>query len=796
VKTTYGNSDSTLPLSLEPSSDSPGMQIEDHISTSPCYSRSSGLDSKKVKRDIEFAISAIQAGSISERQLKCAIQNWTIHGRHSLASHLETTGLINSVEVSKLSQITAGDSLLEAGNLRVLRDRVFRILGTTLSVSETMQDASKLKLDHFTMVRKFVRGSLGDVWLARDESLTRLVVVKQMNRQASQSPMALARFRREAEVTGRLEHPNIVPIYQFGYGDNDEPFYTMRFVGKRTLSDAISDYHARCNEGIADVVELRRLLSFFLSVCQAIAFAHSRHVLHRDLKPENIALGNFGEVVILDWGLAKYTEEGEGNDERHLEEEQVGVGSCDTTVLGQVLGTPYYMSPEQAAGHIDKMDERTDVYGLGAVLFTILTGVAPHEAGEDESTSKKLQGPDLYTAIVENPTPRAIKFNSAVSRELDAICAKAMAGTPASRYPSAADLAEDVEHWMAGESISAYKMKLKFRCMRCFKSHMLLLSVFAMTVCIIAFSFKISQITIAQAQMQNLQMDGEGLRMHFVSSIDKSIEDARFMANIPPIQAIINSRQDQSETPGTDSFEQPIETEEMWLSRLESIYIGMVRANSQYMSLSFCRIVDEGETSGGEEIVHVERNRSDRSYVTSLPADCLNNHLIELESFLLLNHKPGDVHVGDLIEIDVCHATGEVDQTRFKPLLLDLSVPIFDEKTGTLFGVVILSIDVNYVLRQQVNGVDAEHVMLVNSEGQLLTCNLHHYPTFSPVNVFSSFFTNKTADFCLHPPDKEWPNGLYAVKIDLSEDSWGEPISLLLEGESPTVYEAIPTSHF
>jgi serine/threonine protein kinase len=275
----------------------------------------------------------------------------------------------------------------------------------------------------FTMIRKLGQGGLGNVWLARDEKLNRNVAIKEMNNHALQSPKAWQRFDREAEITGHLEHPNVVPLYQYGIDSKSgEPFYAMRFVGKRTLADAIEEYHDRCQAGNCDPLLLHRLLSAFLDVCQAIAYAHSRGVIHRDLKPENVALDNFGQVIVLDWGLAKIADDGELggqiNGDHDLSDEALA-----KTMVGEVIGTPLYMSPEQASG--GEVCHQTDIYGLGAILFAILTGFAPHEKSHDVSGGQ-LVVKDVLKAIAENETPLPRDYRVDVPIDLEAICKKAM----------------------------------------------------------------------------------------------------------------------------------------------------------------------------------------------------------------------------------------------------------------------------------------------------------------------------------------------------------------------------------
>jgi hypothetical protein len=204
-----------------------------------------------------------------------------------------------------------------------------------------------------------------------------------------------------------------------------------------------------------------KLLQAFVSVCQAVGYAHSRGVVHRDLKPENVALGGFGEVILLDWGLAKLValpgsaKPGVdiGDTEADDPEALVGVSIteealADATMIGQRLGTPAYMAPEQAEGRLDLVDARTDIYGLGAILFEILTGRPPHEGKTSVEVLKRI--------TEAQSSPKARDSGVPVPAALDAICARAMARDREARYASAADLAEEIQRWLADEPVSAY----------------------------------------------------------------------------------------------------------------------------------------------------------------------------------------------------------------------------------------------------------------------------------------------------------------------------------------------------
>lgn len=303
------------------------------------------------------------------------------------------------------------------------------------------------------MIRKLGQGGVGTVWLAVDTSLHRYVAVKEIVADGRLSPGAIVRFRREAEITGRLEHPSIVPLYLFGENDEDgRLFYVMRYLGNRTLDDAIREYHEHRELGQDNPLAFHGLLTAFVSVCQAVAYAHSRKVIHRDLKPQNIALDHFGQVIVLDWGLARSLGM---DDPANLPAGEVE-NDCDdleATLAGQVMGTPMFMAPEQAAGRVDEIDEQTDVYGLGAILYSILTGYAPHElSSETLGAGGRMSA--LLDAIVDGKTTPPRRLNRQIPQALEAICLKAMSRGRHTRYSSAAELSSDLQCWMADEPVS------------------------------------------------------------------------------------------------------------------------------------------------------------------------------------------------------------------------------------------------------------------------------------------------------------------------------------------------------
>jgi serine/threonine protein kinase len=251
---------------------------------------------------------------------------------------------------------------------------------------------------------------LGVVFLARNVELNREVALKFLKPGRTRDPKSLRRFLREAEMTGRLDHPGIVPIYTLGADAAGAPFYAMRFIRGKTLQTAIDEFHEarRLTRGPSErSPALRDLLSKFASVCNTVAYAHSRRVLHRDLKPTNIMLGSFDETLVVDWGLVKPFARDEaplGAEEEEALTPSSGSGS-DTPTVGAV-GTLAYMSPEQAEARWDEVGPASDIFSLGAILYAILTGRAPYDAGAPGGMDQKVKHCQFPKPVKSNPRCR------------------------------------------------------------------------------------------------------------------------------------------------------------------------------------------------------------------------------------------------------------------------------------------------------------------------------------------------------------------------------------------------------
>lgn len=293
-------------------------------------------------------------------------------------------------------------------------------------------------LGRFVVLELHAKGGLGQVSRAFDEDVRRTVALKEIREPWADDPEARRRFVAEAEITGQLEHPGVVPIYALGLAPDGRPFYAMRFIGGRTLSEAITAHHEA-----PTALGLRDLLQQFVAICRTVSYAHSRSVVHRDLKPSNVVLGDFGEAIVLDWGIAKRLGK---TAKPSLSGEADPSGSGTATEKGSVLGTPAYMPPEQARGEPDAARPSADVYALGAILYTILAGRPPYLGAS---------GSDILVQLFEGPPQPPSQVAKGMPKALEAVCLKAIARDADDRYPGAEALARDVERWLADEPVSA-----------------------------------------------------------------------------------------------------------------------------------------------------------------------------------------------------------------------------------------------------------------------------------------------------------------------------------------------------
>jgi PAS domain S-box-containing protein len=426
-------------------------------------------------RNLLFGVLALQADVLNSDRFIKACTLWTTRKEVSMPSLLIELGWITPTDRADVERLLERKLRKHGGNpkagLAAVADDIKRSLaglqdadiqqsladlpGPDDATTMVAVDAVPRLHERYALTRLHASGGIGRIWLARDIELGRDVALKELRPERAEHAALSARFLQEAKITSHLEHPGIVPVYELARrSDNQQPFYTMRFVKGRTLTEVARAYHQKRVVDQADALDLPVLLNAFVTVCNTVAYAHSRGIIHRDLKGQNVVLGDFGEVVVLDWGLAKRL------DEPYVEAD-VTVDSLaqdqsremGLTVQGQTMGTPAYMAPEQAEGRLDLIARHTDIYGLGAILYEILTGQPPFADSDTQALLQKVRE--------GQPAPPRQLWNE-VPAALEAICLRAIAKRPADRYNSASELAREVQGWQEMERREAEQERDRF----------------------------------------------------------------------------------------------------------------------------------------------------------------------------------------------------------------------------------------------------------------------------------------------------------------------------------------------
>jgi eukaryotic-like serine/threonine-protein kinase len=577
------------------------------------------------ERDLLFGVVAFQSGAVDGDQLAETCASWINQPTVPLAELLVNRARMTAEQRSEVEKAVAHELATHGDDARAtlaatMDGRTLEAMGDAAAATHaldfrleppvekrpaerdiqllgTLSPGEHESRDRYTLTHLHAKGGMGRVWLARDGALGREIALKDLRPEQTDNSILCSRFLYEAKITAQLEHPGIVPVYEVGQGE--VPYYTMRFVKGRTLGEAIRAYHKKrvaCEAGSIDLVAL---LTAFVGVCHAVAYAHSRGVIHRDLKGQNVVLGDFGEVIVLDWGLAKRigpdhageaepgvedpapardreaapdltmgVELGKGallpdaTDDGRFRVTESGTavgsrsenGSADTTdhgpspyaspssstgrkgatresgagpdgtMQGQLLGTPAYMAPEQARGQHDRVDERTDIYGLGAILYEVLTGSPPFTAPQSTEIIRKV--------VHENPAPPHERVPG-VAPALEAICLKALSKDPAGRYRTATELAHEVQRFVADEPVNAYPEPWTTKLLRWARRHRVAVSTAAGLLCTATIALGVSAVLIAR---ERNEAEAQGLQAREAVNLLTQVADISFDEQLDPLQ--------------------------------------------------------------------------------------------------------------------------------------------------------------------------------------------------------------------------------------------------------------------
>jgi serine/threonine protein kinase len=580
------------------------------------------------ERDLLFGVVAFQSGAVDADYLAETCASWVAQPTVPLADMLVSRGQMTDEQRAEVERTVARELQSHGGDSRAtlsatIDGRTLELLGGAAAASGAhglgldplpamRPDERDLKVlgmlspsptsqenrDRYTLTHLHAKGGMGRVWLARDGSIGRQIALKDLRPDQADNSVVCSRFLYEARITAQLEHPGIVPVYEVGQGE--VPYYTMRFVKGRTLSEAIRAYHKKRAARAAGSVDLVALLSSFVAVCHAVAYAHSRGVIHRDIKGQNVVLGDFGEVIVLDWGLAKRVGSdqsgGDGQDAPPPVAEPApgspspaallasGLASGDTTIppesdstdpgtgcrsgqgsgapsasangsmaivdhgsdlrsstgrkavsresgagpdgtmQGQLLGTPAYMAPEQARGEHDRVDERTDIYGLGAILYELLTGVPPFTGPKSAEIIRRVKS--------EAPVPPR-EIVPEVAAAIQCICLKALSKDPAGRYATAIDLAREVQRYVADEPVDAYPEPWTSKLLRWARRHKVAVSTAAGLLATTTVALGIGAVLIAR---ERNEAEAQGQQARAAVQMLTEVADLGFDEQLDPMQ--------------------------------------------------------------------------------------------------------------------------------------------------------------------------------------------------------------------------------------------------------------------
>jgi len=489
------------------------------------------------QHEVLFAVCAVHIGLANPNEVAKAAAKKAHQPEKPIADLLESDGVINAEQRGRIEQwvnhqILDGREtveMLSAGGLEEEEESRSTIEAEVLSglpppgppavrlYDDYGEKVTNAEPGRYDMREPFAAGGQARILLAFDEHIGREVAVKEFladkyeSRKAPDGSLpAVVRFLREARVTGQLEHPNIIPVHELGRREDGSLYYTMRLVHGQTLEDKLED----C-QSLADRL---KLLGVFWDACKAIAFAHSRGVVHRDIKPENVMVGEFGETVVLDWGIAKVTGKQDvlsGDIEKQVE--LLSKNLPRTTLTGMTIGTPAYMSPEQARGQISAVDQRSDVWSLGAMLYEILTGIPPYMGPTPSNVIEK---------VIRTPPKPVRELSPDAPADLVAVTEKALQRDPTQRYQSAWELAEEISAYMTGGRVQAYEYTAWELFKRFASRHKMAFGAVTLAFLVIIGAL-VAVISAYQSEQEGRRLANYHLAQAYAEKADRLLDDLR-----------------------------------------------------------------------------------------------------------------------------------------------------------------------------------------------------------------------------------------------------------------------------
>ncbi len=574
-------------------------------------------------------------------------------------------------------------------------------------------DAGALVIQQAYKKLKFhARGGLGEIYVADDSELQRDVVLKFIRPKHRDRRDCREQFQLEAEVTARLDHPGVVPVYGFGKTPDGRLCYAMRFIQGETLEEYIARMHSPTIEkdgqrikhdstfAKSRSVEFRSLLIQFCTVCNTIAYAHNRGILHRDIKPENIMLGKYDDTLVVDWGLAmpiNRDETARASGEQTLMPSSGSGGSSGGTTGGPV-GTPAYMSPEQAAGVVG-LGPATDIFSLGATLYKLLTGTAPYTGDSArEALTKARHGTYVNPSEKRDDIPRG----------LEAICLKAMAIDPDARYATGVDIADDIELWLADQPVSAVKERWYERQARWMRHHQGLTQTIVTCILLVVVGLSVwatsavdARNNLVQTRVESLNAEGRFHEHVIVSDFDELRNDIRLLVGRPTL------------TDAALALEKGKLPEELRLDT-ERLFLEFMAQNPNYIQVRYLANDAEG----------YEKMRMDRSSPGTEPVLIPDTELQPKgdRGYFRDTVKLARNEVY-LSSIDINREQGRYQWDR---PVVRAGAPVYDPATSRVLGIVVINIHFGRIIKslEREEPARAEQnellVFLTDEEGRFL----------------------------------------------------------------------------